>query len=488
MNRRVVVSRILVADDNSNIQKMVALALKDQGIEVVAVGNGEAAVRKFAEMKPDLVLADIFMPVRNGYEVCEIVKSDPRNAKVPVVLLVGAFDPFDEREAQRVGADGVLKKPFVPPEPLIGMVTGLLAGLGLHPPAAEQEVPVEKPVPAMATTASQGCAPFVMEPPADEGATEEEFATRQPVQFSTGEQPLAFGELLEPAGTLAGAEPEVATNAHARLEESRPWDAPAADEGTPEEADEVPAWRRGESLLPKREEVKLPRMMGAEETQVVDAVAPAMQQPSHAKRQPIVPPVLKETGAGESGILESPVIAEIKQELEAMPSYPGFLGEVNPFTLGKVAEPPAVASAETAGPVEPVAPVQRPAVKPAASELVSVHLKEVAEKVFRDAGKDRPKPTSPPAETPTHFAAPVLTPVESVVSPPLPVRAPGPVAQAPSGVQSFSVPAMPSPQAIEEVVERVMERMQPQIMEVVRKEILRPVVEALVRRELEKKS
>jgi len=136
------VSRILVADDNSNIQKMVALALKDQGIEVIAVGNGEAAIRKFTELKPDLVLADIFMPVRNGYEVCEFVKRDPRHANVPVVLLVGVFDPFDEREAQRVGADGVLKKPFVPPDPLIGMVTGLLAGLAAHKPASEREVPV----------------------------------------------------------------------------------------------------------------------------------------------------------------------------------------------------------------------------------------------------------------------------------------------------------------------------------------------------------
>lgn len=107
-------ARILVADDNSNIQKMVGLALKDQGIDVVAVGNGEAAVRKISDIRPDLVLADVFMPVRNGYEVCQYVKMDPTLAHIPVILLVGAFDPLDEQEAQRVGADGVLKKPFVP--------------------------------------------------------------------------------------------------------------------------------------------------------------------------------------------------------------------------------------------------------------------------------------------------------------------------------------------------------------------------------------
>ena len=117
---------ILVADDNTNIQKMVALAFEVRGIKVVAVGNGEAAVRRMPEMMPDLVLADVFMPVRNGYEVCEFVKKDPRFAHIPVILLVGAFDPLDEKEARRVGADGVLKKPFVPPDPLIAMVTSAL--------------------------------------------------------------------------------------------------------------------------------------------------------------------------------------------------------------------------------------------------------------------------------------------------------------------------------------------------------------------------
>src|ERR1700729_3113770 len=120
------VPRILVADDNSNIQKMVVLALEERGVDVVAVGNGEAAVRRLPDVNPDLVLADVFMPVRNGYEVCEFIKKDTRFAHIPVILLVGAFDPLDEKEARRVGADGVLKKPSVPPDPLIAMVMSAL--------------------------------------------------------------------------------------------------------------------------------------------------------------------------------------------------------------------------------------------------------------------------------------------------------------------------------------------------------------------------
>ncbi|MGD0955355.1 MAG: response regulator [Candidatus Acidiferrales bacterium] len=151
---------ILIADDNTNIQRMVTLAFEERGIKVVSVGNGEAAVRRLPDLNPDLVLADIFMPVRNGYEVCEFVKKDQRFSHVPVILLVGAFDPLDEKEARRVGADGVLKKPFVPPDPLIAMVMAVLeknprvvaelakAKAALEPHALhEAEAPVHAAVP-----------------------------------------------------------------------------------------------------------------------------------------------------------------------------------------------------------------------------------------------------------------------------------------------------------------------------------------------------
>jgi CheY-like chemotaxis protein len=155
------VPTILVADDNSNIQKMVSLVFKEKGIRVVAVGNGEAACRKVPEVQPDVVLADVFMPVRNGYEVCEFVKQDPQFAETPVILLVGAFDPLDEKEAQRVGANGVLKKPFVPPEPLIAMVSSLL----------KLEPPVEEPQPAPAPEDS-----LTPENPVESGPTARQLA------------------------------------------------------------------------------------------------------------------------------------------------------------------------------------------------------------------------------------------------------------------------------------------------------------------------
>ncbi len=187
-------AKILVADDNSNVQKTVALALAELGVEVVSVSNGEAAVRKLGEMTPDLVLADIFMPVRNGYEVCEYVKKDSRFKQVPVVLLVGAFDPLDEREAQRVGADGILKKPFVPPDPLIAMVKSLLDRT-----MGDRLVAVAASKPA--AVASKSVA--VTEAPAPEPQNAEEPDEPEPLRpvssaaFEDGDRPVAFGQLLD---------------------------------------------------------------------------------------------------------------------------------------------------------------------------------------------------------------------------------------------------------------------------------------------------
>ncbi|MEK6321319.1 MAG: response regulator [Acidobacteriota bacterium] len=105
-------SRILLADDSITIQKVVNLTFADEGIEVVAVSNGDLAERRLNEVQPDLVLADIFMPGKNGYELCEAIKQNSQFRNVPVVLLVGAFEPFDQAEARRVRADAHLTKPF----------------------------------------------------------------------------------------------------------------------------------------------------------------------------------------------------------------------------------------------------------------------------------------------------------------------------------------------------------------------------------------
>ena len=121
--------KLLLADDSLTIQKVVTLTFTDEGLEVVSVGTGEEALRVMEESgPPDVLLADVHMPGMSGYEVCERVKRDERFGRVPVVLLKGAFEPFNEAEARRVGADEVLSKPFQSIRDLIGKVGSLLGG------------------------------------------------------------------------------------------------------------------------------------------------------------------------------------------------------------------------------------------------------------------------------------------------------------------------------------------------------------------------
>ena len=270
-------AKILVADDNSNIQRMVGLALKDQGIEVVAVGNGEAAVRKISELRPDLVLADVFMPVRNGYEVCQYVKEDESLKHIPVILLVGAFDPLDEQEAQRVGADGVLKKPFVPPDPLIAMVKAALerAGISLSPAAKTAPVPSRKaadllspaqtpavqPPPVQPSTPQRvsplagisfsgtPAPPPIMPVVADESFVDAP-AVPTPVNAEAASHTIAFGNLLgstAPAAEDPGfsAEDMEAVTAKDWRSLEEPADVPEEEEEESKES--VPSWRREES-------------------------------------------------------------------------------------------------------------------------------------------------------------------------------------------------------------------------------------------------
>lgn len=115
---------ILVADDSVTIRRVVELTFQDTDIRVEAVGSGHEAAERLETARPDLVLADVVMPPPAGYELCRAIKGSRR--PVPVVLLRGAFDPFDEREAEACGADGQLLKPFEP-QALVERVTSLLA-------------------------------------------------------------------------------------------------------------------------------------------------------------------------------------------------------------------------------------------------------------------------------------------------------------------------------------------------------------------------
>jgi CheY-like chemotaxis protein len=133
--------KLLLADDSVTIQRVIELTFSGEDIQVLAVGDGEEAIARISTEKPDIVLADIGMPKRSGYEVSAFVKNTPEFAHIPVLLLAGAFEPVDDAKAKEVRCDGVLVKPFEP-QHVIARVRELIGGAkGSPTQSAVQDIP-----------------------------------------------------------------------------------------------------------------------------------------------------------------------------------------------------------------------------------------------------------------------------------------------------------------------------------------------------------
>lgn len=118
--------KLLLADDSVTIRKVVEMTFAEENIEVFTASDGETAMLKFIETQPDIVLAHIGLPETNGYQLCEMIKLDETTRHIPVLLLAGSFEPFDEAEAARVKADGHLTKPFASVRDVVACVNDLL--------------------------------------------------------------------------------------------------------------------------------------------------------------------------------------------------------------------------------------------------------------------------------------------------------------------------------------------------------------------------
>ena len=136
---------LLLADDSVTIQKVVGISFANEDVVLVTVDNGDDAIAKARETRPDIVLADVVMPGKNGYEVCEAIKADPELAHVPVLLLTGTFEAFDEARASAAGADGHITKPFEA-QALVDTVNARLAEAPAAPASiTDAPTPSEEP-------------------------------------------------------------------------------------------------------------------------------------------------------------------------------------------------------------------------------------------------------------------------------------------------------------------------------------------------------
>jgi CheY-like chemotaxis protein len=246
--------KILLADDSLTIQKVVELTFSDSDYELFSVSNGQKALDRVREFRPDLILADAVMPEKNGYEVCEAIKADPATAKIPVILLSGTFEPFDRERAERIGADAIVSKPF-DSQQLLAQVDALLArspAAGSYSPAASEAFPIPQTTAGVAVPAEQELPPASHEAgeeaPFDTGFSAEDFTAsiRMPPHRSSTVDPFeeeygargdvdsAIEAFEKSQGTAAGAAQVETAPAASDLE-----DMEAAEEA--EEAEEAPA-------------------------------------------------------------------------------------------------------------------------------------------------------------------------------------------------------------------------------------------------------
>lgn len=101
---------ILLADDSPHAQRMGERILLEEGYQVVSISDGETAVLTLEDVDPDLVIADAFLPVCSGFELCRYVKTHHGHTRV--ILTAGLLEKFDETAARQAGCDAILRKPF----------------------------------------------------------------------------------------------------------------------------------------------------------------------------------------------------------------------------------------------------------------------------------------------------------------------------------------------------------------------------------------
>lgn len=117
--------RILIADDEPNIVISLEFLMQRSGYQVKTVADGEQALRELTEFKPDLILLDIMLPLRNGFEVCQRIRENPEWKHTKIVMLTAKGREIEVTKGLALGADVYITKPFATKE-LLASVEQLL--------------------------------------------------------------------------------------------------------------------------------------------------------------------------------------------------------------------------------------------------------------------------------------------------------------------------------------------------------------------------
>jgi len=136
-------------DDSATMREVIKIAFRRENIEVVACHDGDTALAQMTQQHPDVVISDVIMPGKDGYEVCQSIKSNPATSTTPVVLMSGVVNKQVAEKAFSVKADELIRKPFQPGD-LIGRVKQLLGRESKGPAPAAVAPPPPLPVPIAA--------------------------------------------------------------------------------------------------------------------------------------------------------------------------------------------------------------------------------------------------------------------------------------------------------------------------------------------------
>ncbi len=118
-------SKILVADDEPHILRLISFTLSNHGWEIVTAGDGATAVELAETEQPDLILLDVMMPIMNGYEAAREICKNPKTAHIPVVMLSAKSQQGEIAEGLTCGASEYICKPFTPKD-LVQRVSAIL--------------------------------------------------------------------------------------------------------------------------------------------------------------------------------------------------------------------------------------------------------------------------------------------------------------------------------------------------------------------------
>jgi len=461
--------KLLLADDSITIQKVIQITFAHEDYDLTITDNGDTAFAKAQEVRPDLVIADIYMPGKNGYELAAAVKQDAALQHIPVLLLAGSFEPFDEDKARSCGANAWLEKPFES-QTLIDKVSELLESAPA-PAVSAPSVAAAPPEPAAVPVA-----PPVVEPVAEPQAEEPAMAMEDPFgDISFDEEPPAepeafeddWSDLSQPTEEPVTPEPPSVPEppvAEVTLEEAAPEGEDFSFETAEPVAEEVASFEEEFSFA---EEVAEPEPPAAVATVEPSGEFGDFDFDSFDEVEDVMP-------LDDDDILGA-------EDLEPAPPEP----TLTPWSRSSVEEEDIFAKSEEEDMFGELPPLQE--------EPMAVPEEMIVEEEPLDAFAEpipaTPVSVEPVAVTETEVAPPASEPVTE----PEPVAVPAPEPEAPVAVEPVEVErkvAAMSEADLEAIVEkvagRIIERLADTVLERIAWEVVPDLAENLIREEIRK--